>query len=131
MWWSSQDDKDNRVATEGEHVDLIDREKLFLAMKGMDVTRLLSLTTNFDFEAEKSGRGYKTSIIDMKTMDAGGEDPYNPENGELVLLLHLIIDKRPTFGADVVIAHKHDMPDSIGDDQANSWTLKLKCPIEE
>ena len=65
----------------------------------------------------------------MKTMDAGGEDPYNPENGELVLLLHLIIDRRPTFGADVVIAHKHDILDPTGDDEENSWRLKLKYPI--
>ena len=45
-------DKDYAVATEMEPMDLIDREKLFLAMKGMDVTRLLSLTTNFDLKLQ-------------------------------------------------------------------------------
>ena len=126
-----QSDKavENQVAAEGDHVDLIHREKLFLSMKGMDLTRLLSLTANFDFEAAKSGRSNKKALVDMKTMDAGGEDPYNPENGELVLLLHVVIDKRPTFGADVVIAYKHDIPYAVGDEETHSWKLKLKCQI--
>lgn len=108
-------------------VELVTQQMLFTSMRGMDMTRLMSLTANFDFEAEKFRFGRKMAMIDTKTMDAGGEDPYNPKDEELVLLLHLIIDGRPSYGADVVIAYR-DETQIIGLEK-DSWKLKGKYKL--
>lgn len=120
----NQDD----LPSEADDVQLISQQMLFSSMRGMDVTRLLSLTTNFDFEADNFRLGSKTAMIDTKTMDAGGEDPYNPTQDELVLLLHLVIDGRPAFGADVVIAYRHET-NIVGVEEKDSWKLRLKYKI--
>lgn len=119
-----QDHGDERSEND---VELVTQQMLFTSMRGMDMTRLMSLTANFDFEAEKFRFGRKMAMIDTKTMDAGGEDPYNPKDDELVLLLHLVIDGRPAYGADVVIAYR-DETQIIGLDK-DSWKLKGKYKL--
>lgn len=42
--------------------------------------------------------------IEPPARDAGGEEPYNPRNEEIVLMLVVIVDGQPAVGADVVKA---------------------------
>lgn len=59
------------------------------SMRGMDTSRLLTLL------------GLATA--DPAMASVGGEDPYNPEAGEVVVLLSTKIDKQPMIGADKVV----------------------------
>eukprot|EP00250_Pteridium_aquilinum_P020791 c24949_g1_i1 orf=67-1782(+) len=117
----------DRQSEEDDDVQLVSQQMLFTSMRGIDMTRLMSLTANFDFEAERFRFRRKTAMIDTKTMDAGGEDPYNPKEDELVMLLHLVTDGRPAYGADVVIAYR-DEPDIVGFEK-DSWKLKGKYKV--
>ncbi|KAI5072356.1 hypothetical protein GOP47_0012462 [Adiantum capillus-veneris] len=110
--------------TEDEEVQLTTQQMLYACMRGMDRTRLMSLTANFDFEAERYMFRRKMAVIDVKTADAGGEEPYNPTEEELVLLLHLRIDGKPAYGADVVVAYR-DQRQIIGVEE-DSWKLRGK-----
>lgn len=110
-----------------DDVELVTQQMLFATMRGVDRTRLMSLTANFDFEAKTFRYGRKTAVIDTNTMDAGGEDPYNPNEDELVLLLHLVTDGRPAYGADVVIACKDEA--SNLSHEKDIWKLKGKYKI--
>ncbi|KAH7316146.1 hypothetical protein KP509_21G080000 [Ceratopteris richardii] len=120
-------DKVNRVvldkASEGNEVEVATQQMLYASMRGLDRTRLMTLTANFDFEAEKFRFG-RVSVINARTTDAGGENPYNPEEDELVLLLHLLVDGRPAYGADVLVAYMDkEKTNATGKDQ---WKLKGK-----
>lgn len=105
-----------------DFVQLVSQEMLLSTRRGLDVTRLLSLTANFDPEVDNSRDAYKGTMVDMKTMDAGGEDPYNPRKEELVLLLHLVVDGRPALGADILVAYQEE----TDIEEERIWLLKLK-----
>ncbi|XP_024521080.1 uncharacterized protein LOC112342833 [Selaginella moellendorffii] len=99
-----------------EDLPLVRRKDLMIVLRGMDRTRVLSLTSERLIKDSITARSVqKTSEEDE--FDAGGEEPYMPSKQELVLLLHVDFDGMPSVGADVLQAH------STGDGR---WKLQLR-----
>lgn len=80
-------------------VPLVTREALFSVLRGMDRTRIVGLTGD-----EISSVPIENGLTEPLTPDVGGEEPYNPRNEELVLMLVVTVDGQPAVGADVVKA---------------------------
>ena len=101
-----------------EDVPLVTRDVLFPVLRGMDRTRIMGLTGD-----EISSVAIENGPAEPQAPDAGGEEPYNPRNEELVLMLVVTVDGQPAVGADVVKA----LP-TIADvrDEQQLWKLEVR-----
>jgi hypothetical protein len=99
-------------------VPLVSREVLFSILRGMDRTRIVGLTGD-----ELSSVAIENGPTGPQAPDAGGEEPYNPRNEELVLMLVVIVDGQPAVGADVVKA----LPSAADPENGEQlWKLEVR-----
>jgi hypothetical protein len=99
-------------------VPLVSREVLFSILRGMDRTRIVGLTGD-----ELSSVAIENGPTGPQAPDVGGEEPYNPRNEELVLMLVVIVDGQPAVGADVVKA----LPSAADPENGEQlWKLEVR-----
>ncbi|KAG6541905.1 hypothetical protein Mapa_016733 [Marchantia paleacea] len=91
---------------EGDSVSVVGQAKLLSVLKGMDRTRLQGLLT-------EKGQGPE---------DAGGEEPYDPAQNEVVIMFAVTVDGQQAVGADVLKAY----PAEGSHDGEKLWTFRLR-----
>ncbi|BBN06391.1 hypothetical protein MPTK1_3g20730 [Marchantia polymorpha subsp. ruderalis] len=91
---------------EGDSISVVDQAKLLSVLKGMDRTRLQGLLT-------ERGQGPE---------DAGGEEPYDPTQNEVVIMFAVTVDGQQAVGADVLKAY----PAEGSLEGKNLWTFRLR-----
>lgn len=108
-----------------EDVPLVTRQTIIPVLRGMDRTRILGLTGD-----DVSSIPVEGEMAEPIAPDAGGEEPYNPRNEELVLMLIVEVDGQRAVGADVVKA----LPITEENGQVE-WKLEMRdfhtLPIPE
>lgn len=90
----------------------------------MDRTRIMGLTGD-DASSIPVHTGPSDEPTPAAPSDAGGEEPYNPREEEIVLMLVVMVDGQPAVGADVVKA----LPTSAADSENNGqreWKLEMR-----
>lgn len=98
-----------------EDVPIVTREVLFSVLRGMDRTRIVGLTGD-----DVSSVAVENGPTEPMAPDAGGEEPYNPRNEEIVLMLVVMVDGQPAVGADVVKARP------LTEDGQELWKLEMR-----
>ncbi len=88
--WCPQGNEELRVVGHGNLISIL---------RGMDTTRLLGLTAD-----KMSMREDSNGKMGLEIGDAGGEEPYNPRDEQLVLMVAVMVDGQPAVGADVIKA---------------------------
>ncbi len=89
--WCPQGNEELRVVGHGNLISIL---------RGMDTTRLLGLTADKISTREEDSN----CKMGLEIGDAGGEEPYNPRDEQLVLMLAVMVDGQPAVGADVIKA---------------------------
>ncbi|CAK9881356.1 unnamed protein product [Sphagnum jensenii] len=88
------------IAQGNEELRVVGHSNLISILHGMDTTRLLGLTADTMSAREDDSNGK----MGLEIGDAGGEEPYNPRDEQLVLMLAVMVDGQPAVGADVIKA---------------------------